>query len=39
MDKKNPDRALARLEKELLTRINKLDIGPMGLAERPHALA
>ncbi len=31
IDKINPDKALAKLEKELFKEINKLDIGPMGL--------
>jgi fumarate hydratase subunit alpha len=35
----NPDPALAEMEDELLTRINNLGIGPMGLGGRTTALA
>lgn len=31
INRKNPDRILANLEKELLKQINRLDIGPLGL--------
>lgn len=37
--KSNPDPEVARLEKELLGRINDLGIGPMGLGGRTTALA
>ncbi|AWB09570.1 fumarate hydratase subunit alpha [Thermodesulfobium acidiphilum] len=36
---KNPDRRLSRIEEELLERINKLGIGPMGLGGRITSLA
>ncbi|TRO56828.1 fumarate hydratase [[Eubacterium] cellulosolvens] len=36
---KNPDEKLKAVEKEILTRINKLGIGPMGLGGRTTALA
>ncbi|MDR0912964.1 MAG: fumarate hydratase [Methanobrevibacter sp.] len=39
LNEKNPDLHLAKLEKELLTEINKLNIGPMGLGGKTTALA
>lgn len=38
LDKHNPDKHMARLEKELLKQINALGIGPMGLGGRTTAL-
>lgn len=38
VDKKNPKAHLARLEKETLSAINKLGIGPMGLGGKTTAL-
>jgi fumarate hydratase subunit alpha len=38
LDRKNPDRLLARLEKELLYKINRLGIGPLGLGGRTSCL-
>ncbi len=39
INRKNPDRLLTNLEKELLLKINQLGIGPMGLGGRTTALA
>ena len=39
IDKKNPDKFYAGMEKELLERINKLGIGPQGLGGATTALA
>ena len=38
INKKNPDRFLGKLEKELLREINRLGIGPMGLGGRTTCL-
>ncbi len=38
INKKNPDRLLAKLEKQLLEEINRLNIGPLGLGGRTTAL-
>jgi fumarate hydratase subunit alpha len=38
IDKVNPDRALAKLEGELMHGINLLNIGPMGLGGKTTAL-
>lgn len=39
INKRNPDKRIAKLEKELLSDINKLNIGPMGLGGNTTALA
>jgi fumarate hydratase subunit alpha len=39
IDRRNPDRLAAGLEKDLLRRINKLGIGPMGLGGKTTCLA
>lgn len=38
IDRRNPDRFLAKLEKELLRKINRLGIGPMGLGGKSSCL-
>ena len=38
INRRNPDRLLANLEKELLQEINRLDLGPLGLGGRTSAL-
>jgi fumarate hydratase subunit alpha len=38
LDKKNPDKLLAKLEKELSGKLNRLRIGPMGLGGKITAL-
>ena len=38
VNKRNPDRLLASLEKELLEKINQLNIGPLGLGGKTTAL-
>jgi len=39
LDKKNKDKSLAKLEKELFDQINKLGIGPSGFGGRTTCLA
>jgi len=38
IDRKNPDKRLARLEKELLKEINSIGMGPMALGGKTTAL-
>ncbi|MCF7873429.1 MAG: fumarate hydratase [Candidatus Omnitrophica bacterium] len=39
VDKENPDKYLAKLEKKIIKKINKLGIGPMGFGGKTTALA